>query len=347
MKIALLAPFEEPIPPEKYGGTELVVANLAEGLVAAGHEVYAVATGDSKTSARLLSTFPRAIRKESIAADMNTRSALKFMGVARTLELIAPLELDIIHNHIGWRFIPFAKQLKAPVITTLHGPLDINYQKPIYLGYPGHPYVSISDAQRRPLPDLQYAATVYNGIDITKFQFNDRPGSYLAFLGRMSPEKGPKIAIEVARQAGMKLKMAAKIDAVDRAYFTQEIQPLIDGKQIEYIGEIGPEEKSDFLRQAAALLAPIQWEEPFGLFLVEALACGTPVIALRRGSVPELIRDGETGFVVTTPTEMVERVSLLSTIDRQRCRQDAEERFTIEAMTQGYAAAYQQVVQQR
>lgn len=344
MNIALLAPFEEPVPPEKYGGTELIVANVAAGLVEAGHQVFVLATGDSTTAGQLIPIFPRAIRKESFAQDGEARHALKLMGVARVLQHLQSLKVDIIHNHLGWRFVPFAQQLAAPTLTTIHHPLDIPYQQLVFHAHREHPYVSLTNAQRRPMPELNYMATVHNGIDISQFNFSNAPGKYLAFLGRMSPEKGPAVAIEVAKAAGLPLKMAAKVDAVDTQYFEHEIKPLIDNRQIEFIGEVGPKEKSEFLRNAIALLVPIQWEEPFGLFMVEALACGTPVVALSRGSVPELIVHGQTGFIAHHPTEMVASLKTIATIAREDCRRYAEKHFTIAAMTAQYLTTYEKVL---
>jgi glycosyltransferase involved in cell wall biosynthesis len=342
MNIGLLAPFEESVPPEKYGGTELVVANLAQGLVNEGHTVFVLATGDSKVAGTLISIFPRAIRKESFAASGEVRNAMKIDGVARVLANLSKLKLDIIHNHIGWRFIPFAQQLSVPVVTTLHKPPGIDYEKLMYTTYPQHPYISISNSQRQSLPELNYIATVYNGIDVDHFTFKNEPGSYLAFLGRMSPEKGPKQAIEVAKEFNMPLKMAAKVDTVDKEYFTKEIEPLIDDQQIQFVGEIGPEQKSDFLSNAYALLAPIQWEEPFGLFMVEAMACGTPVVALKRGSVPEIIVHGRTGFIASNTQEMAEYLKQIPSINRSACREHIEKNFSIKTMTAAYLDVYKQ-----
>jgi len=345
MKIALLSPIEESVPPEKYGGTELVVYNLAETLIDYGHKVYLLASGDSKTRAQLVPIFPRAIRKESIAVDMNVRNSLKYIGIGRVVDELTKIKPDIIHNHIGWRFIPFVHHLQVPTLTTLHGPLDVPYQQFVYGSFPDASYVSISNAQREPFPKLNYVATVYNGIDLKAFNFVDRPGEYLAFLGRISPEKGPKIAIEVAKKVGMKLKIAAKVDAVDKEYFKKEIEPLIDGKQIEFIGEIGPDIKSDFLGNAYALLAPIQWREPFGLFIVEAMACGTPVIVTNMGSAPELVTDGETGFVVPNKiSSFVKAVKKIQQIDRKKCYNRVRDYFTKEKMTEGYLRVYEKLI---
>jgi len=223
--------------------------------------------------------------------------------------------------------------------------LDVPYQQFVYGSFSSAPYVSISNAQREPFPKLNYVATVYNGIDLKAFNFVDRPGEYLAFLGRISPEKGPKIAIEVAKKVGMKLKIAAKIDAVDVEYFKKEIEPLIDGKRIEFIGEIGPDIKSDFLRNAYALLAPIQWREPFGLFMIEAMACGTPVVVTDMGSAREVISNGETGFVVRNSIdEFVKAIKKIPQIDRKKCYNRVRDYFTKEKMTEGYLRVYEKLI---
>lgn len=345
MKIALLSPFEEPVPPEKYGGTELVIYNLAETLINYGHKVYLLASGDSKTRAQLVPIFPRAIRKEPIASDINVRNSLKYIGIGRVVDELMKIKPDIIHNHIGWRFIPFAHHFQAPTLTTLHGPLDVPYQQFVYGSFSNAPYVSISNVQREPFPKLNYVATVYNGIDLKAFNFVDRPGEYLAFLGRISPEKGPKIAIEIAKKVGMKLKIAAKVDAVDAEYFKKEIEPLIDGKQIEFIGEIGPDIKSGFLSNAYALLAPIQWREPFGLFMIEAMACGTPVVVTDMGSAREVISDGETGFVASNNiNEFVDAIKRVKQINRNKCYNRVRDSFTKEKMTEDYLRVYEKLI---
>jgi len=345
MKIALLAPFEESVPPYKYGGTELIVSHLAESFVAYGHQVYLLATGDSKTQANLVPIFPRAIRQEQFADNLEIRNSLKYIGISRVVEQLFKIKPDIIHNHIGWRFLPFARFFSAPVVTTLHGPLDIFYQQFFYGQFAEMPYVSISNAQREPFLKLNYAATVYNGINLKDFTFNQNSDNYLAFLGRTSPEKGLKEAIQIAKKAGIKLKIAAKIDAVDLNYFNKEIKPLIDNKQIEYIGEIGAEERDNFLGKATALLAPIQWREPFGLFFVEAMACGTPVIATKMGSVPEVVKNGETGFVVENQVDnFVEAIKKIKLIDRKNCRQHVEKNFTVEKMAKNYLKVYKRVL---
>lgn len=345
MKIALLAPFEEAVPPKKYGGTELVIFNLAETLIDYGHQVYLLGTGDSQTRANLISIFPQAIRKEKLASDMSFRNALKYIGISRVFDELLKLDIDIIHNHIGWRFIPFTHLLRAPTVTTLHGPLDVPYQQFVYGSFSSAPYVSISNAQREPFPKLNYIATVYNGIDLNEFDFVDKPGEYLAFLGRMSPEKGARQAIEIAKKAGVKLKMAAKVDIVDVEYFRKEIEPFIDGQQIEYVGEIGPQEKNNFLKNACALLAPIQWREPFGLFMIEAMACGTPIVVTDMGSASEVVSDGETGFVVhNSIDEFVKAIKKIQQIDRKKCYNRVKKFFTREKMTESYLQTYEKII---
>lgn len=347
MRIALLAPFEERIPPKKYGGTELVVSSITEELLKRGHKVYLVATGDAVTKAKLFSVFPQSLRQSPEAQDMKIRDAMKFIGVGNALKFLTGIKADILHNHLGWRFLPFAHLLKYPVVTTLHGPLNVPYVNFIHQKFADANFVSISNSQRNAMPELNYVGTVYNGIDIKKLEFNENPADYFAFLGRMSPEKGPVEAIKIAKMAGVKLKMAAKIDAVDKKYFEKEVKPLIDGKQIEYLGEIEPEEKSDFLKNAIGLLAPIQWEEPFGLFFIEAMACGTPVIACRRGSVPEVIKDGKTGFIIDVLEQGVKAVKNIKKIKRSDCRKRVEGNFTIEKMVDGYEKIYKKILKSK
>lgn len=344
MKIVQIASFEERVPPVKYGGTELVASNLTEELVKRGHTVYLIASGDSKTKAKLLPIFPKSIRMLPESENMKMRDALKFMGVGRILDILKNLDADIVHNHLGWRLLPFSNVINKTIVTTLHGPLDVEYQSKVYEKFKESNFISISKNQKEPLPDLNYVGTVYNGIDIKKFSFRNEPGNYLAFLGRMSPEKGPAQAIQAAKKSGVKLKMAAKIDANDKDFFEKEVKPLIDNKNIEFIGEIGPKEKSDFLKNAKALLAPIQWREPFGLFFTESMACGTPVIAFRNGSVPEIIEDGKTGFIVEKIDEMAEAIKNIDKIDRKKCRERVERYFTSEKMTDGYEEIYNKIL---
>jgi glycosyltransferase involved in cell wall biosynthesis len=344
MKIALIAPFEESVPPEKYGGTELVTYNLIQELAKRNHKLFLIASGDSKTKAKLLPVFKKAVRKLPESQDIKTRDAFKFIGAGKILEILKNLKVDIVHNHLGWRLLPFSQMIDAPIITTLHGPLDTKYMKIVYGNFKNANYVSISNNQREPFPELNFVATVYNGIEVDKFSFSDKPGKYLAFLGRMSPEKGPIEAIKIAKKSGLKLKIAAKIDAVDKEYFDKNVKPRIDGKQIQFIGEINHKQKVEFLKNALCLLAPIQWREPFGLFFVESMACGTPVITFNRGSVPEIVFNGKNGFIVKDNNEAAKTIKKLGAIDRKKCRQTVEEKFSSQKMADGYEKAYEKVL---
>ncbi|KKP65204.1 MAG: Glycosyltransferase [Candidatus Moranbacteria bacterium GW2011_GWF2_34_56] len=333
----MLSPFEESVPPLKYGGTELVIYNLTEQLVKMGHEVVLLATGDSKTSANLEITFPEAIRLNGNAQNINLRNTIKFIGIGRILDYLNKNNFDIVHNHIGWRMLFFEKLFNFPMVTTLHGPLDIDYQQMVYDEYKNSNYISISLNQRKPMPHINFVANVYNGIEIEKFQQNYNPR-------RMSPEKGPLQAIEIAKKAGVKLIMAAKVDTVDQKFFDEEISHLIDGEQIQFIGEVNHGEKVDFLKNAKALIAPIQWEEPFGLFFTEAMICGTPVIAMKRGSVPEIIIDKETGFICESVNEAAEKIKDIQSIDRKKCYEHVRDNFSSEKMMEGYVGAYEKVL---
>ncbi|MFA5927015.1 MAG: glycosyltransferase family 4 protein [Patescibacteria group bacterium] len=341
MKIAMLAPFEEPVPPKKYGGTERVVHFLTEELVRRGHDVTLVATGDSITSAKIKPVFSRSLRSDPLNVDPKVRDTNKFIGLGRALEYLTDEKFDIVHNHLGWRLLPFLKLIDAPVVNTLHGPLGVAHQQSLYRAYADASYISISQSQRKPLPQLNYVANVYNGTRVEEFDYQGRSGDYYVFLGRMSPEKGPVQAINLAKQAGVKLIMAAKVDQADTKFFEREVAPLIDGNQIEFIGEVDHGVKNKLLGGAKALLAPIQWEEPFGLYFIEALACGTPVIAYKRGSTPEVIRNGETGYVCTTPEEMLRKMYDVEGLERRTCRDDVSMRFSTESMASGYLGAYQ------
>jgi len=344
LRIALVAPFEEPVPPRTYGGTELVVYNLAEELVTLGHEVVVYASGDSRVTARLESIFPLSLRTDPSITDPALRDAMKTVGLGRLILRLNEEEFDVIHNHFGWRLLSLAGHLNAPVVTTFHGPLHLEYYKRVFSELPPYPFISISDAQRRPQPDLNYVATVYNGIDCASFEWCDQPGEYLAFLGRFSPEKGPLDAIHAARAAGVPLVMAGKVDFVDREYFEQQVQPHIDGSHVRFIGEVNHAQKNELLKNARALLVPIAWEEPFGLVMVESLASGTPVIAHRRGSVPEIIAE-DVGFITENVFDMTQAIHRLDTLSRARCRQYVCEKFGRTRMAQCYAAAYEKVLE--
>ncbi len=355
MKVALVAPVEESVPPKKYGGTELVVAHIADGLVERGHDVTLFASGDSTTKATLVPLTPQSIRVLTQGKGQEKlREAWKVVALARLQEALAGNHFDIIHQHMGWRLTPFESRLGAPVVATLHGILSPEYLQFVFGEYAKNKYISITDAQRRGLPSLQYVATVYNGIDIGQFTYVAAPGDYLAFLGRMSPEKGPKEAILTAKELGLPLKMAAKVDAVDRQYFETEIEPLIDGEHIQFVGEVGPEERNLLLGNARALLAPIQWEEPFGLYFVEAMATGTPVLSVGRGSVPEVVAQGVTGLYslpasglpgyVDTVRQFLQLSSEQHAAMRTASRKRVESLFTVDHMVEGYLQAYGAVI---
>lgn len=344
MKIAMVTPFEEPVPPIGYGGTELVAYNLIEQFVKLGHEVTLIASGDSHTSAKLLEVIPQSLRTYLPPELQPFRERYKYICTGRVLDLLDQHEFDIVHNHLRWRLLPFANYIKAPIATTIHVALNLPEEKVCFEPFADANYVSISLNQRLAMPNLNYVGNVYNGIEVEKFAIGNGAGGYLAFLGRMSPEKGPLDAIKIAKATGQKLKMAAKVDLADKAYFESEIKPLVDGKQIEFIGEVNHEAKVDFLGNASALLMPIHWEEPFGLVTVEAFACGTPVIGLAQGSLPEIIADEKVGYICENVDEMIARVSDLPQIDRTACREYASEHFSAEHMAKDYLKVFQQII---
>jgi glycosyltransferase involved in cell wall biosynthesis len=345
MRIAQVAPLYEAVPPTLYGGTERVVSLLTEELVRRGHEVTLFASGDSVTSARLVAVTPRALRldvtnRELLAAELIRQLDLVFRQAA---------EFDLIHCHVDYLAFPFAGLVATPTLHTVHGRLDLPYLQPLFRQFTRVPLVSISDAQRAPLAGVgvTWAGTVHHGLAPECFPFAPEPGEYLAFLGRLSPEKQPDVAIEVARRAGLPLRIAAKIDPADREYFERVVAPLLDDPLIEFIGEIGDTDKAAFLGGARALLFPIDWPEPFGLVMIEAMACGTPVIARPCGSVPEVVQPGVSGFIADTVPELVDAVKRIDTIDRARCRRDFEERFSVAHMVDGYEALYRRACTRR
>jgi glycosyltransferase involved in cell wall biosynthesis len=338
MKIAQLAPLWESVPPQLYGGTERIVSYLTEELVRQGHEVTLFASGDSKTAAQLQAGCPRALRLHDTS--LINRDAPLLLMQERALGT-ASAQYDIIHSHLDFLSFPLSRRAHAPVVTTLHGRLDLRELQPIFNEYTEMPVVSISNAQRKPLPQANWAGTVHHGIPKNLYSLHDRPGSYLAFLGRISPEKCPDHAIEIAKRVGIPLRIAAKVDPADHEYFKQKIERLLDHPLIEYVGEINDAEKNDFLGEAAALLCPYDWPEPFGLVLIEAMACGTPVLAYRQGSIPEVIDHGVTGYICDNIGEMAQAVAGVSLLDRTRCREIFERRFTVERMVKDYVAIYE------
>ena len=341
MKIAQLSPLWESVPPQLYGGTERIVSYVTEELVRQGHEVTLFASGDSKTAAELKACCPRALRLHE--SGLVNRDAPLVLLQEQALGA-ASGQYDVIHSHLDFLSFPLSRRAHAPVVTTLHGRLDLPELQPIFDEYAEMPVVSISNAQRKPLPQANWAGTVYHGIPKDLYSLHERPGSYLAFLGRISPEKCPDHAIEVAKRVGMPLRIAAKVDPADHAYFKEKIERLLDHPLIEYVGEINDAEKNDFLGEAAALLCPYDWPEPFGLVLIEAMACGTPVLAYRQGSIPEVIDHGVTGYICDNMAEMTQAVAGLPLIDRSRCREVFEKRFTVERMVKDYLAIYERMV---
>ncbi|HVV53277.1 MAG TPA: glycosyltransferase family 4 protein [Polyangia bacterium] len=339
MRIAQVCPLSESVPPKLYGGTERVVAFLTEELVAAGHHVTLFASGDSVTRAELVACVPRALRLDGACIDPIAPHVLMIEEVVRRAA-----DFDLIHFHDGYLHFPLMRRLGIPRVTTVHGRLDIPDLQKIYRGFPDEPLVSISEAQRAPLPGVGWQGTVYHGLPDGLFTFHPGPGQYLAFLGRISPEKGPDRAIEIARRAGMPLKIAAKVDRVDEEYFAARIKPLLGDPSIEFVGEIDEDQKDDFLGNAAAVLFPVDWPEPFGLVMIEAFACGTPVVAFARGSVPEVMRDGLSGFVVGTVDEAVAAVPRALELSRARCRAYFEDRFTAARMAAAYVRLYEKMI---
>jgi glycosyltransferase involved in cell wall biosynthesis len=339
MRIAQVAPLYESVPPKLYGGTERVVSYLTEELARQGHAVTLFASGDSVTRARLVAPTPRALRLDPDSIDHMAHHVLLLEQVFQRAD-----EFDIIHFHIDYLHFPLSRRAWTPHLTTLHGRLDVPDLTSLYREFPAMPLVSISDDQRTPLPEVDWRATIYHGLPTDLHTFHERPAGYLAFLGRISPEKGIEQAIEIATRADMPLKIAAKVDEADETYFADVVEPLLAHPLVEHVGEVNEAQKDRFLGGAAALLFPIDWPEPFGLVMIEALACGTPVVAFRRGSAPEVIEDGVTGLIVEGIDEAVAAVERLPTISRVRCREVFEERFSAARMARDYLAVYHQLV---
>lgn len=343
MRIAQIAPLWERVPPKTYGGVELVVSQLTDELVRRGHEVTLFASGDSITLAKLKSVHPHSLRQDP---------AVKEYGIYESLQLSQVCErtgeFHIIHSHVGCTALPYTKFVRTPVVHTLHSPFTPDNEK-LFASAKHQSYVSISHNQQERRLGLNYVASVYNGIDIDSFQFypqaDEQP--YLAFLGRLAPEKGSHHAIEIAKRTGWRLKMAGKVDVVDKDYFATAIKPHIDGKQIEYLGEVNLEQKNALLGSATATLFPITWREPFGLVMVESMVSGTPVIAMSLGAAPEVIAHGKTGFLCQTVDECVHAVSRIPELDRRACRQHVAQNFSVKSMVDGYEAVYRQILADR
>ena len=337
MKIAQIAPLSESVPPKLYGGTERVVSNLTEELVRQGHEVTLFASGDSQTAAELVACTDVALRLNPKVKDPIPYHLMMLDQVRRRAH-----EFDVLHFHIDLLQFPLIREFVDRTVTTLHGRLDLPDLYPFYNAFPEVPLVSISDHQRLPMPPVNWVGRVHHGVPSELLPFSaEGRGGYLAFLGRISPEKRPDRAIEIAVRAGLPLKIAAKIDAVDRTYWDSTIAPLVERHpNVEYVGEINDRQKGAFLGNARALLFPIDWPEPFGLVMIEAMACGTPVVAFRAASVPEVIEDGVSGFIVRDVEQAVDAVSRLGELDRTTVRAAFDRRFSVKRMAGDYLAIY-------
>ncbi|MBX6312649.1 MAG: glycosyltransferase family 4 protein [Isosphaeraceae bacterium] len=342
MRIAQVAPLYERVPPKWYGGTERVVSYLTEELVRQGHDVTLFASGDSVTSARLVAPCRQALRLDHSCIDPLAHHILMLDQVRRVAD-----EFDILHFHIDYLHFPLSRCERWPHITTLHGRLDLPDLIPLYEEFREMPLVSISDAQRAPLPWVRWCGTVHHGLPEDLYSFHEGPGQYLAFLGRVSPEKRVDRAIEIAQRLDLPLKIAAKVDKVDREYFEAVVRPRLDDPRVEFIGEIGEDQKNEFLGNALAVLFPIDWPEPFGMVMIEAMACGTPVVAYRNGSVPEVMEDGVTGFIVSSIEEAVEATRRVEQLSRRRVREVFERRFTATRMARDYLAVYETILESR
>ncbi len=340
MKIAQVAPLYESVPPKLYGGTERVVSWLTEELVGMGHEVTLFASGDSKTSAHLISAASQALRLDDQIVQEMPYIMIQMEQVKQHAR-----EFDLVHWHVDYVSYPLSRCIPTPQVTTLHGRLDLPDLRPLYKEFQDIPVISISDSQRKPLPWINWQGTVHHGLPARLFTPQYAAGEYLAVLGRISPEKGVDRAIEIAKRVGMPLRIAAKISKQDRPYYEQVIKPLLDHPLIEFVGEIDEKQKDDFIGNAYAVLFPINWPEPFGLVMIEAMACGTPVVAFPGGSVAEVEQDGVTGYIVNNVAEATRAVERVAELSRRRVRAAFEERFTAERMTRNYLALYRRIVE--
>lgn len=338
MRIAQVSPLYESVPPKLYGGTERVVSYLTDELVKQGHDVTLFASRDSVTTARL---FP--VSEQATRLNPNCKDPLAWHIYQLQLVQNHAHEFDIVHYHIDYLHFPVSSQNKYTHMTTLHGRLDLEDLKPVYRLFSHIPLVSISNSQRKPLPQVNWVSTIYHGLPAELYEYGKGEGGYLAFLGRISPEKRPDRAIEIAKRAGIKLKIAAKVDKADQEYFETHIRHLLDHPLIEFIGEIGEDSKREFLGNAMALLFPIDWPEPFGMVMIEAMANGTPVIAFEGGSVTEILEHGKTAFIVNNIDDAVKAVNKLHKISREACRKTFEEKFTAKVMAENYVKVYERL----
>jgi glycosyltransferase involved in cell wall biosynthesis len=341
MRIAQVAPLTEAVPPKLYGGTERVVHWLTEELVALGNDVTLFASGDSQTSAKLEATWPKALRLDGSVRDPN---ALHTVMLERVRQRCDDEEFDFLHFHLDYYPFSLFSRQPTPFLTTLHGRLDLPEHQPVFTTFSSVPVISISNAQRRPVPQANWLRTIHHGLPEKLLTPRPITPNYLAVLGRIAPEKGVDRAIKIALRCGVPLKIAAKVDRADQDYYDEIIRPLMDHQLVEYIGEIGDHEKSDFLSGAIGLLVPIDWPEPFGIVMIEALACGTPVIAYNRGSVPEIIEEGLTGYIVEDETSAVAAVGRLSQLSREAVRRRFEARFTARRMALDYLSSYRSLM---
>jgi glycosyltransferase involved in cell wall biosynthesis len=339
MRIAQVAPLFESVPPKYYGGTERVVSYLTEELVRQGHEVTLFASGDSVTRADLVAACRRSLRMDKHCIDQLAHQILMLEHVFQRAAAF-----DIVHFHVDYLHFPLSRRQPITHVTTLHGRLDIPDLVPLYREFRDMPIISISNVQREPLPWANWQATVYHGVPADMYRFRPAPGTYFAFLGRISPEKRVDRAIEIAKHVQIPLKIAAKVDRVDKEYFETAVKPLLRESIVEFVGEIGEGEKDEFLGNAYALLFPIDWPEPFGLAMVEAMACGTPVIAYRSGAVPEVMEEGHTGFIVEELEDAVEAARRVPELSRKRCREVFDQRFTAARMAHDYVKVYERLI---
>jgi glycosyltransferase involved in cell wall biosynthesis len=339
MKIAQVSPLYESVPPKRYGGTESVIHHLTEELISRGHEVTLFASGDSVTSAKLVPVCKNALRLDADCID-------PFVHHFNMMEMVEKeaRSFDIIHSHIDYLYFPIMRRSKNTYLTTLHGRLDIPELDPLFREYKDIPLVSISNSQRKPFPYSNWMRTVFYGLPLDLYNFNKKGGDYLVFVGRISPEKRIDRAIEIAKKAGIQIKIAAKVDKVDNDYFELKIKKLLDHPLVDFIGEVGEKEKEELLGNALGFIYPIDWPEPFGLAMIEAMACGTPVLAYNCGSVPEVLDEGITGFGVNSLREAVAAVSRLSSLDRRKCRDAFERKFSVQRMADDYLTIYESMI---